>query len=98
MDTSATLHGSNISFKHALQACGGALGSVSFALGHARIAAAEGIDSDESAPDANGKMSVTLQNDSGTKSAKVSIDQRHNSVSAKNLRVVNGDVACILPD
>jgi hypothetical protein len=96
---STTLHDSNVSFKQALGACSGALGSVSFALGHARIAASPGIDTDESEPNANGMVSVTLQDASGAKSAKVSIDQRSRSVSAKNVRVeMRGNVACILPD
>lgn len=95
----ATLRDSNISFKQALVACPGALGSVSFALGHARVAASQGVDTYESDPDANGKLKVTLENAGGTASAAVSIDQSRRWVLAKHLRVqANGRVACILPD
>lgn len=95
---SATLHDSRVSFKDALGACGGALGSVSFSLNHARVAGAAGIETDET-QDSNGNMRVVLQNASGTKSARVTIDQKTRSVSAKNMRVEKrGTVACILPD
>lgn len=98
MGGSATLHNSNLSFKDALGVCPGALGSVSFSVNHARIAAASGVETDESEPDANGKFQVTLQ-DAGGKSARVAIDQKRRSVSAKNKRVaLRGTVACILPD
>lgn len=94
-----TLHDSNVSFKQALDACSGGLGAVSFALGHARISAAAGIDTDESGPDPSGVISLTLRNAGGAKSSRVSIDQQRRSVSAKNLRIeLNGRVACVLPD
>ena len=97
--SSVTLHDSNVSFKQALQSCSGALGSVSFALGHARIATAPGVDSDESMPGAVSMLSVVLQSGSGDQSAKVSIDQAHRTVAAKNVHVkMNGSVACVLPD
>ncbi len=99
MSGSATLHDSTITFKRALGACSGALGSVSFALGHARVAASEGVNIDETEADPNGRLSATLQNASGTKSAAVSIDQRARSVSAKHVTVeLNRRVACIYPD
>jgi len=94
-----TLHDSNVTFKRALQSCTGALGSVSFALGHARTAAADGVDTDESALDTSGMMTVVFQSADGSKSAHVAIDQRKRLVSAKNVRVeMNRSVACVSPD
>ena len=94
-----TLHDSNVTFRRALSACPGALGSVTFALAHARTAATPGIATDESAADENGMMSVVFASVDGSKSAHVEIDQRKRSVSAKNVRVeMNRSVACILPD
>jgi hypothetical protein len=97
---STTLSDSVITFRQALGACGaGALGSVSFALHHARVAAAEGVDSDETEPDEYGTLSVVLQDPKSGKSAKIGLDQRSRTVTAKNLRVeMGGKVACILPD
>ena len=94
-----SLRDSTVSFKQALAACPGSLGSISFALGHARVAASQGVDTFETEGDANGKLSVTLQNAAGSASAAVSIDQRRRSVSAKHLSVqLNGRVACIRAD
>lgn len=97
---STTLSDSVISFRQALGACGeGALGSVSFSLHHARVAAAEGVDTDETEPDANGTLTVVLQDPKSGKSAKIGLDQPRRTVSAKNLRLeMGGRVACILPD
>ena len=96
---STTLRDSVLTFRQALGACPGALGSVSFAVNHARVAAAEGVDSDATEPDANGSLTVVLQDPKSGKSAKVSLDQRTRTVTAKNLRVESGGrVACILPD
>ncbi len=97
--SSATLRDSNVTFKQALHSCGGALGSVSFALGHARIATLPGVDMDESPPGPISMISVVLQSASGGQSAKVTIDQTHRTVAAKNVRLkMSGSVACILPD
>lgn len=99
MSGSKILHDSNATFKQALSACEGSLGSVSFALGHARIAASPGVDTEESAADPNGVVSIMLQDASGAKAAQVSIDQKNRSVSAKHIRLeMNATVACILPD
>ena len=98
MSGSATLRDSHVTYKQALSACGGALGSVSFALGHARIGSSPGVDIDE-APADGGKLSAVLEDGGSSKSAKISIDQTQRSVSAKHVRVVrNGTVACILAD
>lgn len=97
--TTVTLHDSNVTFKRALQSCSGALGSVSFALNHARTAAAPGVNTDESGPDANGMMTVVFETANGSKTASVAIDQRNRSVSAKNVRtVMSRSVACVSAD
>jgi hypothetical protein len=96
---STTLSDSVITFRQALGACGGALGSVSFALHHARVAAAEGVDTDETEPDEYGALTVVLQDPKSGKSATIGLDQRQRKVTAKNLRVeMGGKVACIFPD
>lgn len=97
--SSVTLRNSHITFKRALESCTGALGSVTFALNHARIAAHEGVNIDESMTDTNGMFTAQLQSASGGKSASIALDQRERTVAAKNVRVEqNGAVACILPD
>ena len=99
MSGSTRLYDSPVTFRQALAACAGALGSISFAAGHARIAAAAGVDSDESPVDNNGTLNASLQDAGGTKSAKITIDQRQRTIAAKNVRVVrHNTVACILPD
>lgn len=95
----ASLRDSTLSFKQTLAACPGALGSVSFSLGHARVAASQGVDTYETDPSASGKLRVTLQNAAGSASATVSIDQRRRVVSARHVRSeLNGRVACIFAD
>jgi hypothetical protein len=99
MSASTTLTDSVVTYKQALGACSGALGSVTFALGHARVATPQGVKSSESAPDANGNMMVVLKDATGSKTAHFAIDQAKRSVSAKNVRVeMHDQVACVLPD
>lgn len=89
---------SNVSFREALASCPGGLGAVSFALGHARIVASAGVDTDESLPDSNGMISVTLQDASGKNLARVRIDQKRRTVSGRGVRAeMRGKVACIMP-
>jgi hypothetical protein len=98
MGGGSTLHNSNVSFKDALKACPGALGSVSFSLGHSRVATSTGVETDETYS-GNGTVHVVLQDSSGKKSARATIDQTRRSVSAKNTRTgLNGTVACVFPD
>lgn len=99
MSSSATLSNSNTSFREALHACSGALGSVSFASNHARIASAEGVDTFEGDFNENGTMRATLESSDGKKYARVTVNQRHRSVFAGHLRTtMGGRVACIYPD
>lgn len=94
-----TLLDSNTTFRRALNACSGTLGSVTFALAHARTAGAPGIAIDESPGDETGMLSVVFASVDGSKSAHVEINQHTRSVHAKHVRVeMNRRVACILPD
>lgn len=94
-----SLRDSNVSLKQALAACPGSLGSISFALGHARVAASKGVGTYETAADTNGTLRVTLRNGATRASAAASIDQQRRSISAKHLSVqLNGRVACINAD
>jgi hypothetical protein len=93
-----TLHATNMTFKEAITTCAGALGSVTFSLGHTRLQAADGVntDEDETSP---GAGSVTFTNASNGKSATATINAAKRSVSAKHLTVKgNNSVACVYPD
>jgi hypothetical protein len=97
--TGTKLTDSVVTYKQAMGACPGALGSVTFAMGHARVAAQQGVTSSESAADANGNMTVVFKDTNGSKAAHFAIDQPKRLVSAKNMHVaMHGQVACILPD
>ena len=92
-----TLKPSSMTFQQALAACPGALGSVTFTLGHSRVAAAAGVASDSDA-DAAGVETVTF---SGAKGAAATIvaNGHARTVSGKNVTTVsNGQVACVKPD
>jgi len=96
---STTLTDSVVTYKQALEACNGTLGSVSFALGHARIITPQGVKSSESAADANGNVKVVFKDAATSKAAHFAIDQNKREISAKNVRVeMHKQVACILPD
>ncbi|MBV9271314.1 MAG: hypothetical protein JO165_09475 [Candidatus Eremiobacteraeota bacterium] len=95
----ANLHDSRLSFRAALQSCQGALGSVTFSLGHTRIAGADGVNMDQSEPDQHGLIHALLQNSNATKTAGFTIDPHRRAVFARNLRVERrGAIACIYPD
>ncbi len=98
MAQTVTLHDSNVTFKRALHSCNDAMGSITFAQGHGRIAGTAGVATEESFGE-NATISVSFQSEDGTKASRVEIDQRARSVSAKHLRVeLNRSVACVLPD
>lgn len=98
MSGSVTLNNSNTSFREALSACPSALGSVSFALHHARIAANSGAYIDEEL-NPSGTISAMLQTTDGTKSARLMIDQTRRTVDGKHVTTARGGrVACIHPD
>lgn len=92
-----TLKPSSMTFQQSLAACPGALGAVTFTLGHSRVAAAAGIDTDSDA-DAAGVETVQF---TGTKGAMATIvaNGHARTVSGKNVTAkANGSVACVMPD
>jgi hypothetical protein len=99
MNGSVTVSNSNVSFRESLSSCTNALGSVSFALHHARIAAANGVFIDEDLSSENGMVRAILETSDGTKSARVTIDQTRRTVYGKHVTAaMRGKVACIHPD
>ena len=97
--SSVTLHDSNVTFRRALSQCPGALGTVTFALAHARIATHEGVTMETTEGDEVTEFSVRLRSSDGNKSANIEIDQRRRSVEGKDVRAtLNRSVACIFPD
>jgi len=95
--TSVTLTGSSLTFKQALADCPGALGSVTFALGHSRIAGASGVSTQTDSTSA-GVENVTFSgpNDS---SAAVVVNGHDRTVAGKNVQAKSkNQVACVSPD
>lgn len=92
-----TLKSSSMNFQQALATCPGALGSVTFTLGHARVAAAAGVATDSDA-DAAGVETVQF---TGVKGAAATIvaNGHARTVSGKNVTAkANGQVACVMPE
>ncbi|MBV8373578.1 MAG: hypothetical protein JOY69_09975 [Candidatus Eremiobacteraeota bacterium] len=95
--STVTLQPSTLSFKQALSACAGSLGSVTFTLGHARTASLPGVTEQVDTSSA-GIDSITFT-DSGGKSATATANGHTHAVSAKNLQVKwKNQLACINPD
>jgi hypothetical protein len=93
---SVTLKPSSMSFQQALAACPGALGSVTFTLGHSRVAAAAGVDTDSDA-DAAGVETVKFLGAKGAQATIVANGHAH-TVSGNNVTAkANGSVACVMP-
>lgn len=91
-----TLKPSSASFQQALAACPGALGSVTFTLGHSRVAAAPGVDTDSDA-DAAGVETVKFVDAKGA-TATVIANGHTRTVSGNNVTAkANGTVACVMP-
>lgn len=92
-----TLSPSTLTFKQAAAACNGALGTVTFALGHARIASSSGV-SEQIDTTSSGIDTATFADNAG-KSATVVADGHKRTVSAKNVQVKwKNQLACIMPD
>jgi hypothetical protein len=92
-----TLKPSSMTFQQALGACPGALGSVTFTLGHSRVAAAAGVDTDTDAT-AVGVETVQFAGAKGA-AATVVTNGHALTVSGKNVTTkANGTVACVMPD
>lgn len=91
-----TLKPSSMSYQQALAACPGALGSVTFTLGHSRVAAAPGVATDSDA-DTAGVETVKFVGAKGAQSTIVTNGHAH-TVSGNNVTAkANGTVACVMP-
>lgn len=96
--SSVTLTPGTLSFKQAAAACGGALGTVSFTLGHTRSGALSGVTEQvDTSP--TGIDTITFAHESSGKSASVVANAHKNTVSAKHVEVKwKNQLACIMPD
>ena len=97
--TNATvvLRDSTVSFKAARAACPGALGTVSFSLGHARALGAEGVALKETSSATSGISTIVFTDQSSGKSNSVVANGHNRSVTGPNLSVKkSGSVACVM--
>ncbi|MEO6834472.1 MAG: hypothetical protein ABI231_01005 [Candidatus Tumulicola sp.] len=93
-----TLQGSTLTFKQAIATCPGALGTVTFSLGHSRVASLPGV-SDQIDTSSSGIDTITFTNDKTGKTAVVTANGHKSTVSAKNVQVKWHDqLACVMPD
>jgi hypothetical protein len=93
---SVTLTPSSMTFKQALAACPGALGSVTFTLGHVRVAAASDVSTQTDTSSA-GIDTITFSGAGG--GATVIANGHSHSVSGKHLETkARNQVACVMPD
>jgi hypothetical protein len=93
---SVMVQASNVSFKDAMAACPGALAGISFALNHLRVAEHAGVVSD--LDDADATAQVLMLQDANGASATVNINAKAHTVSAKNVKLGNPNVACVSAD
>jgi hypothetical protein len=92
------LQPSSLSFKQAMSACTGSLGSVTFTLGHARVAAQPGVSEDVDTS-SSGIDVVTFTNDATGKSAVATANGHARTVSAKNVQAKwKNQLACVNSD
>ena len=92
-----TLQPSSLSFKQAIAGCTGALGAVTFTLGHARSASLTGVTEDVDTS-STGIDTITFT-DSAGKSATAVANGHNHTVAAKNVQVkAHNQLACIMPD
>lgn len=92
-----TLGPSTLTFKQAAAACSGALGTVTFTLGHARTGSLPGV-TEQVDSSSSGIDTIVFSNAAG-KSATAVADGHKHTVSAKNVQVKwKNQVACIMPD
>jgi hypothetical protein len=95
--STVTLQPSTLSFKQALSACSGSLGSITFTLGHARAASLPGVTEQVDTSSA-GIDTITFTNANG-KSASATANGHNRTVSAKNVQVKwKEQLACVSPD
>jgi spore maturation protein SpmA len=93
---SVTVQASNVSFKDAMAACPGALAGISFSLNHLRVSEQAGVVSD--LDDANPMAQVLMLQDAKGASATVTVNAKAHTVSAKNVKLGNKNVACVSAD
>jgi hypothetical protein len=95
--STVTVQPSNISFRAAFAACpAGTMASISFSLGHVRIAPAPGVDSDIDDANPNAQV-ITLTGEN--QRANVKVDAAKNTVTAKHVTLVSGRrAACVAPE
>jgi hypothetical protein len=92
------LQPSTLTFKQAISACSGSLGSVTFTLGHARVASLPGVTEQVDTSSA-GVDSITFTNETTGKSASATANGHTHMVNAKNAQVKwKNQLACINPD
>jgi hypothetical protein len=92
-----TLTASSLSFKQALAACPGALGSITFTLGHSRVAAASGVSTQTDTSSA-GVDTITFSGAGGA-GATVVANGHDRSVSGKHVAAkMKNQVGCVMPD
>ncbi len=93
-----TLSPSTLTFKQAASACGGALGSVTFTLGHARSSSLAGV-TEQVDTSSSGVDTITFTRSSSGESAVVTANGHNHTVSAKNVQAKwHNQLACIMPD
>src|SRR5690242_8222339 len=93
------IHPSTMTFQQMDSACAGALGSITFSMGHVRAHPAPGAVVIEQPQSNGGIATMTFTNDAKGKSATVSVNARNRSVVAKHVTETrNRTVACIKPD
>ncbi|HTU80647.1 MAG TPA: hypothetical protein VMF61_00870 [Candidatus Acidoferrales bacterium] len=91
-----TVTSSSIGFKQAMAACPNSLASVSFALGHVRIAEQPGVASD--LDDTNPESQTLILRAADGTSGNVQIDAKSRSVKGVNVKAAeHNTVACIGP-
>ncbi len=96
--SAVTLQPSTLTFKQAISACSGSLGSITFTLGHARVASLPGV-SDETDTSSAGIDTVTFTNDKSGQTAMAKVNGHNSTVSAKNVEVKwKNQLACVNPD
>jgi len=93
-----TLSPSTLTFKQAAAACAGALGTVTFTLGHSRAGSLAGV-SEQVDTSSSGIDTIVFSNDATGKSATAVANGHKRTVSAKNVQVKwKNQLACIMPD
>lgn len=94
----AVLKDSTVTFKDAQSACAGALGSVTFSLGHARAHAASGAELQENTTGNAGVVTMVFTDKTAGKTSTVEVNGHNRSVTGAGVTVKrNGAVACVMP-